>query len=64
MIATLILEIKVFFFIMAIFAVVLDVLYIISVINLNKGKLISSKKDLVIFLSALAYILTMIICGF
>ena len=64
MIASLILELKVFLFIMAIFAVLAGILHTVTVFRLQSGKLISSERGLTIFGSAIAYIITMLICGF
>jgi hypothetical protein len=64
MIASLVLELKVFLFIMAIFAVLVGILHTVTVFRLKSGKLISSERGLVIFGSAVAYIITMLICGF
>ena len=64
MIASLVLELKVFLFIMAIFAVLVGILHTVTVFRLQSGKLISSEKGLITFGSAVAYIITMLICGF
>lgn len=64
MIGSLLLQIKVFFFIMAIFNIIGSALHIISVFRLRRGKIVSSDKGLYLFLASLAYIITMIICGF
>ena len=64
MIASLILELKVFLFIMAIFVVLASILHTVTVFRLQSGKLISSERALTIFGSAVAYIITMLICGF
>ena len=64
MIASLILELKVFLFIMAIFVVLASILHIVTVFRLQSGKLISSEGGLITFGSAVAYIITMLICGF
>ena len=64
MIASLVLELKVFLFIMAIFAVLVGILHTVTVFRLQSGKLISSERGLVTFGSAVAYIITMLICGF
>lgn len=64
MIASLILELKVFLFIMAIFVVLVSILHTVTVFRLQSGKLISSEKGLITFGSAVAYIITMLICGF
>lgn len=64
MIASLILELKVFLFIMAIFTVLVGILHTVTVFRLQSGKLISSERGLITFGSAVAYIITMLICGF
>lgn len=64
MIATLLLQIKVFLFIMAIFVMLVDVMHVVSVFRLKKGKIIPSDKGLTIFGVSLAYIITILICGF
>jgi hypothetical protein len=64
MIASLVLELKVFLFIMAIFVVLASILHIVTVFRLQSGKLISSERGLITFGSAVAYIITMLICGF
>ena len=64
MIASLILDLKVFLFIMAIFVVLASILHIVTVFRLQSGKLISSERGLITFGSAVAYIITMLICGF
>lgn len=64
MIVSLVLELKVFLFIMAIFAVLVGILHTVTVFRLQSGKLISSERGLTIFGSAVAYIITMLICGF
>ena len=58
MIATLLLQLKVFLFIMAIL-----IFHVISVFRLKSGKL-ATQNELVVFGVALSYILTMLICGF
>lgn len=64
MVTTLLLQLQVFLFIMSIFIVMFGILHVISVFRLKSGKLVASQKGLVIFGSALAYIITMLICGF
>jgi hypothetical protein len=64
MIATLLLQIKVFLFIMSLFVLLGSMFHIVSVFRLKSGKLISSDKGLVMFGIAIAYILTMLITGF
>ena len=61
---TLLLQIKVLLFIMAWFTIILNALHIISVFRLKNGKLFSSDKELTLFGVAVAYILTILICGF
>ena len=64
MISVLLLQIKVFLFIMAWFTVILDILHIVSVFRFRQGKLFASDRDLTLFGVSLAYILTILICGF
>lgn len=64
MLLSLLLQIKVFLFIMAIFVVLFGILHIVSVFSLKNGKLVTSEKNLILFGSSLAYIITMLICGF
>ena len=61
---TLLLQIKVFLFIMAWFNVILDILHIVSVFRFKNGKLFSSERELTLFGASVAYILTILICGF
>lgn len=63
MIVSLLLQIKVFLFIMAILTVIVDIFHVISVFRLKNGKL-ATQNELIIFGAALSYILTMLICGF
>jgi hypothetical protein len=63
MIASLLLQLKVFLFIMAILTLVVDIFHVISVFRLKSGKL-ATQNELVVFGVALSYILTMLICGF
>ena len=63
MIITLLLQLKVFLFILSILILLVDIFHVISVFKLKSGKL-ATKNELVIFGVALSYILTMIICGF
>ena len=63
MIATLILQLKVFLFILSILVLLVDIFHVISVFKLKSGKL-ATQNELIIFGVALSYILTMIICGF
>lgn len=62
--ASIILEIKVFLFIMAILALIACGLRIASAVALKNGKMIPSMSFLITLGCSLAYILTMIICGF
>jgi hypothetical protein len=64
MIATLLLQIKVFLFIISLFVLLGSVFHIISVFRLKSGKIISSDNGLIMFVVAIAYILTMLITGF
>jgi len=64
MISILLLQIKVFLFIMACFTIILDLLHIVSVFRFRKGKLFASDRALTIFGVSVAYILTILICGF
>jgi hypothetical protein len=63
MIATLLLQLKVFLFIMAILTLVVDIFHVISVFRLKSGKL-ATQNELVVFGVALSYVLTILICGF
>ena len=63
MIASLLLQLKVFLFIMAILTLIVDIFHVISVFRLKSGKL-ATQNELVVFGVALSYILTMLICGF
>jgi len=63
MIATLLLQAKVFLFIMAVLTLIVDVFHVISVFKLKNGKL-ATQNELVVFGVALSYVLTMLICGF
>ncbi len=60
----LLLQIKVFLFIMAIFVVLSGIIHTITIFRLKRGKLVSSEQSLVLFGASIAYILTMLICGF
>ena len=64
MITTLLLEIKVFLFIMAIFVILAAVMHVVSVFRFKNGKIVSNERGLTLFLSSVAYIITMLICGF
>jgi hypothetical protein len=63
MIATLLLQLKVFLFILSILVLLVDIFHVISVFKLKNGKL-ATQNELVVFGVALSYILTMLICGF
>lgn len=63
MIATLLLQLKVFLFIMALLTLVVDMFHVISVFRLKSGKL-ATQNELIVFGVALSYVLTMLICGF
>ena len=63
MITTLLLQLKVFLFILSILILLVDIFHVISVFKLKNGKL-ATQNELVIFGVALSYVLTMIICGF
>jgi hypothetical protein len=63
MFATLLLQLKVFLFILSILVLLVDIFHVISVFKLKSGKL-ATQNELVIFGVALSYVLTMIICGF
>ena len=63
MITTLLLQLKVFLFIMALLTLVVDIFHVISVFRLKSGKL-ATQNELVVFGVALSYVLTMLICGF
>ena len=63
MIATLLLQLKVFLFILSILVLLVDIFHVISVFKLKSGKL-ATQNELVVFGVALSYILTMLICGF
>ena len=64
MLTSLILQIEVFLFIMAILVIIADIFHIISVFLLRRGSIIPSTNSLVVFGVAFSYILTMLICGF
>jgi hypothetical protein len=49
---------------MAIFVVLAGILHTVTIFRLKRGKLISSEKDLALFGASVAYIITMLICGF
>ena len=63
MIATLLLQFKVFLFIMAILTLIVDIFHVISVFRLKSGKL-ASQNELIVFGVALSYVITMLVCGF
>ena len=64
MIASLLLQLEVFLFIMACFVAIIGIIHTISVFRLKDGKLYSSETNLALFGASIAYILTMLICGF
>lgn len=64
LLASIILEVKVFLFIMALLTVIFDIIHSVGVIRLKQGKLIPSLSSLIVFGASLSYILTMLICGF
>jgi len=57
-------QLEVFILIMAVFVVLYGLLHIVSVFRLERGRIITSRKDLVIFSISLAYIIMLLICGF
>ena len=61
---SLLLQIKVFLFIMAIFTVLTGILHTVTIFRLKKGKLVSSERELITFGASVAYIITMLVCGF
>ena len=61
---SLLLQLKVFLFILAALVVLIDMFHVVSVFRLKSGKLVSSNKSLWVFGVSLSYILTMLICGF
>jgi hypothetical protein len=61
---SLLLQVKVFLFILAALVILIDMFHVVSVFRLKNGKLVSSSKSLWIFGVSLSYILTMLICGF
>ncbi len=63
-ITSLLLELKVFLFILAIFIILMGILHVITIFRLEQGKLISSDKELMLFGVSISYIITMLICGF
>lgn len=63
MIVSLLLQIKVFLFIMAVLTIIVDIFHVISVFKLKNGKL-ATQNELIVFGIALSYILTILICGF
>lgn len=64
LLASIILEVKVFLFIMALLTVIFDIIHSVGVVRLKQGKLIPSLSSLIVFGASLSYILTMLICGF
>ena len=63
MIASLLLQVKIFLFILSILTLIVNIFHIISVFKLKSGKL-GGKNELFIFGISLSYILTILICGF
>lgn len=63
MIAALLLQFKVFLFIMAILTLIVDIFHVISVFKLKNGKL-ATQNELIVFGIALSYVITMLVCGF
>lgn len=63
MIAALLLQFKVFLFILAILTLIVDIFHVISVFRLKNGKL-ASQNELIVFGMALSYVITMLVCGF
>lgn len=57
-------QIEVFIFFMAIMVIINCFLHIIAVFYLKTGKLVTSNLNLFLFGASLAYILTIIKCGF
>jgi hypothetical protein len=49
---------------MAIFVVLIGILHVFSVFSLKQGKLVTSEAKLALFGASVAYIMTMLICGF
>lgn len=64
MLSLLFLQIETFLFIMSTFIVFMGILHTISVFRLKSGKIIGSNKTLYLFGASLAYMITMLICGF
>jgi hypothetical protein len=64
MISLLILQVKVFLFILAWLSIIFNILHIISVFRFRHGKIFSTDKDLTVFGVSVSYILTILICGF
>ena len=64
MLVSLLLQLKVFLFIMAVFVVLAGILHTVAVFSKKQGKIVSSENKLIVFAFAVAYILTMLICGF
>ena len=64
MIASLLLELKVFLFIMSVLVLLVDILHVVAVWRLKNGKIIPSTNSFVVFGMALSYVITMLICGF
>lgn len=64
MLSLLLLQFKVFLFIMSIFYVIVGILHTVSVFRFKTGKIVASESGLVVFGMSLSYIITMLICGF
>jgi len=64
MLTNIIFEIKMFLFIMAMFVSAIGILHTIIVFNFKRGKLFPSENKVIVFLCSIAYIITMLICGF
>lgn len=64
MIVSLLFQMKVFLFIMAILVVIYGMLHVASVFMTHKGKIVSSISGVTIFGVSVSFILTMLICGF
>lgn len=63
MIEGLVLEAKVFLFIMAMFVVFMSLVHVLAVLSLKKGRL-ATENGLIAFGVSVSYIITMLICGF
>ena len=64
MLTLLLLQIKLFLFIMSWLTIILNILHIVSVFRFKHGKLFATDRDLTLFGVSFAYILTILICGF